>query len=495
MRGSLSRLSPQLALSIFALIMPAAFGLTAEELSWLDAYLQRGVYSADGAFADDGLCLCSGGCLLKGYSLIKRMSDTSFDGASGWRTHLRTVGSRFFLEAMAFVTQPRPQHALLGVATQLHDYAVAHCPLASEDPPTVDHHSRFPVPTTELFHLVEMTLLIWVELVLDMLVYPGKVGQGLFDKAVQPTGDGPIWPQNLSQLLPRGPEVSAQALVHFCTRLNDPIIAFFVQYFFHVCPNEIAPHLVPLKDQFMSSIVASLKAASNELLYPGQASNSGVADSETVHDNGMKLDNLVQLLFAVVQINNFAELIIGYKSQLLNAIHIVKRCAGALPTSALTSLPVIEGRIEHPQRGDPESDRTSWDITDPFVVTALMERMTTDFNVFKPVWDRVVGYYRRPRCAGPACVKPTPSSGISSCELQQCSRCNVLYYCSNECQKRHWSATHKKRRADLSRVMAVADPRRLDLEAFGNACLAGGVEMHKLLTIALHVPGSPELAM
>ena len=39
--------------------------------------------------------------------------------------------------------------------------------------------------------------------------------------------------------------------------------------------------------------------------------------------------------------------------------------------------------------------------------------------------------------------------------LQKCSRCKVLQYCSKDCQKEHWMLVHKEQCKQLAKTKAV----------------------------------------
>jgi hypothetical protein len=42
-------------------------------------------------------------------------------------------------------------------------------------------------------------------------------------------------------------------------------------------------------------------------------------------------------------------------------------------------------------------------------------------------------------CGFPACRSPPSSSAGTRCKLKLCSGCSLISYCSQACQKNHWS--------------------------------------------------------
>jgi hypothetical protein len=85
----------------------------------------------------------------------------------------------------------------------------------------------------------------------------------------------------------------------------------------------------------------------------------------------------------------------------------------------------------------------------------MAELMMDAFDPVQIVFKQLGAFRRQDRCSGPECLQ----TGASHPEgLKVCQRCNVLRYCSRNCQRRHWNwekGSHKSSCAQIKRMMVL----------------------------------------
>ena len=118
---------------------------------------------------------------------------------------------------------------------------------------------------------------------------------------------------------------------------------------------------------------------------------------------------------------------------------------------SLLSLPVIEHGIIHPLESIfHDTSITYWDIRNEALKEGELFNQALEYQkilypAMKKTARKVKGNYCD--CCG---ISESDLKQKGNKSLMKCSRCNVTWYCTKQCQKQHWRAGHKHKCKPIS---------------------------------------------
>ncbi|KZV81632.1 hypothetical protein EXIGLDRAFT_703472 [Exidia glandulosa HHB12029] len=277
------------------------------------------------------------------------------------------------------------------------------------------------------------------------------------------------WPTRLEDLLPKGGDATMRALCAWLPQSKSFVVTQTVRGIYNACTVELLPHVTIILD----AIPVPLACATTEL---NERSHPPAVQDDTTHPTH-RINALAGLM---------GELSHAYESgrpltvdpllvaRLLTAVSLAIDVAMPATSEMLvrlaSELHFVSGQREpmHPR------------VRDHLRVGA------DPINAFGSLHQGLISTLKRRACGRPTCTNTERVIGKS---MLLCAQCRVVFYCSKDCQRLHWTkAEHKTICRTMRRLFDAANIAtfRLELskEDFISACRAAHLNDDDLEAVA-----------